>query len=115
MYKKYSINIPIYEVKINLYFTDNIGYVYNNILKFEEDKDTSQALSGTHNAALFIIFTYEYLDINTITHETFHILSEIMNSRDVKYDHYNDEPWAYLNGYINEKIFEICKKEKNNL
>lgn len=49
-------------------------------------------------------------DINTLTHEAFHITVYLLEGKGVKFDINNHEQYAYLNGYINQKIFEtLCK------
>jgi len=44
---------------------------------------------------------------NTIAHEVFHVTSEILRSRSTKLNNNTEETYAYLCGYITEKIYEI--------
>ena len=54
-------------------------------------------------------------DWSSLTHELFHLTMHIMDSREVKYDPSNHEPFAYLNGYLHqvciEAITEALTKE----
>ena len=44
--------------------------------------------------------------VNTITHEVLHTTEMILNTVGMKLHRKSEEAYCYLNGYINEKIFE---------
>ena len=44
--------------------------------------------------------------VNSITHESLHITHMIMDRIGLKLNFKSDEAFCYLNGFINEKIFE---------
>ena len=55
--------------------------------------------------------TDELFDINTFSHEAFHITMELLNACDMQYSEDNCEAYAYLQGYITECIYKTAKKE----
>ena len=57
------------------------------------------------------IGTDELYDINTVSHEAFHITMELLNACDIQYSEDNCESYAYLQGYITECIYKTAKKE----
>ena len=57
------------------------------------------------------IGTDELYDINTVSHEAFHITMELLNACDIQYSEDNCEAYAYLQGYITECIYKTSKKE----
>lgn len=54
--------------------------------------------------------TDELYDINTVSHEAFHITMELLNACDMQYSEDNCEAYAYLQGYITECIYKTAKK-----
>ena len=57
------------------------------------------------------IGTDELYDINTVSHEAFHITMELLNACNMQYSEDNCEAYAYLQGYITECIYKTAKKE----
>ena len=57
------------------------------------------------------IGTDELYDINTVSHEAFHITMDLLNACDIQYSEDNCEAYAYLQGYITECIYKTAKKE----
>lgn len=57
------------------------------------------------------IGTDELFDINTVSHEAFHITMDILDACDMQYSEDNCEAYAYLQGYITECIYKTAKKE----
>ena len=57
------------------------------------------------------IGTDELYDINTVSHEAFHITMELLGACDIQYSEDNCEAYAYLQGYITECIYKTAKKE----
>ena len=53
----------------------------------------------------------ELYDINTVSHEAFHITMELLDACDMQYSEDNCEAYAYLQGYITECIYKTAKKE----
>lgn len=59
---------------------------------------------------IFLLLKPSALDYWTITHELMHIITKICICRAITMDAQNDEPLAYLQGYIGQKLFEFRDK-----
>lgn len=52
----------------------------------------------------------ELFDINTISHEAFHITMDLLDACKLQYSEDSCEAYAYLQGYITECIYKTAKK-----
>ena len=55
--------------------------------------------------------TDEFYDVNTASHEAFHVTMDLLNACDMQYSEDTCEAYAYLQGYITECIYKTAKKE----
>ena len=107
------------KVKIPLYFGELV------ILKCKDFKKLNKKygieLANEWDAAVFRHTTTEgytqyfavFLSkpsIKTIAHEAVHIVNHIFNDRHISLDIFNDEPQAYLTGWVVEQIDNYFKK-----
>lgn len=53
----------------------------------------------------------EFYDVNTASHEAFHVTMDLLNACDMQYSEDTCEAYAYLQGYITECIYKTAKKE----
>lgn len=59
-----------------------------------------------------VVFDARGLEIDTIVHEAIHIKNMVYSHSGIKHDSVNDEPEAYLTGWIAGKIWEMYKEFK---
>lgn len=112
-----TIKIPLYELEIVVIVSDKIEEVINKRIKLKkwssidkvEGKVYGYAVSPGNLKDYCIFYRKENLGVNTITHEVSHITDFILSERGVED---SGEAKAYLNGYINEKIFDFLFKNK---
>lgn len=52
----------------------------------------------------------EFFDINTMSHEAFHVTMEILNICKLPYSDDSCEAYAYLQGYLTECVYKTAKK-----
>lgn len=52
----------------------------------------------------------ELFDINTISHEAFHITMDLLDACKLPYSEDSCEAYAYLQGYLTECIYKTAKK-----
>lgn len=116
--KKRSFKIDIFGAKVHMYMCkDNeaILTVGNRIIKkFKEDPvDYPVAgLTFTPDELLTDVYLFlcpQHLDVNTITHETQHILCYIIDYFNIDEQNDSNEVAANLSGFINQKVFEFIK------
>lgn len=76
-----------------------------NISEDITDYDAITLQEGTN----FIICFSESTTIPTIAHECLHVVSFVFNYCSINYDVYNDEPAAYLLGWLVEECLKTVK------
>lgn len=116
--KKRSFKIDLFGAKIHLYLCasdDAILTVANKIIKrFHEDPVDYPVAGLTFNPdeqldTVYLFLCPEHLDVNTVTHETQHILHYIIDYYAIDEQNDSNEVAANLSGYINEKVFAFIK------
>lgn len=108
---KQEINIPIYQIDFTLVIFETAkdlewikdDHIFNTVIdregavfRYEED--------------LFIIFNKDCISPGLIAHESKHLVNEIFIEIHHKLSRKNDEPEAYLLGWIVEEIFKCYPK-----
>lgn len=114
--KKAKINIPIYGTSVTIILIDNLKKIektYNLT-----DIEGTAAITFKRKYKYYIAF--ERAGPETIAHEVVHLVNFIFHDRGVNLDLINDEPQAYLTGWLFNKIFlTIYKKfdygQSNNI
>ena len=102
--------------------SDNIKSEKNDSSRYDEKNKKYSAYScigvidKSNGRRCFVVIinnigTDELYDINTVSHEAFHITMELLNACDIQYSEDNCEAYAYLQGYITECIYKTAKKE----
>ena len=102
--------------------SDNIKSAKNDSSIYDEKNKKYSAYScigvidKSNGRRCFVVIinnigTDELYDINTVSHEAFHITMELLNACDIQYSEDNCEAYAYLQGYITECIYKTSKKE----
>ena len=122
--KSKSINIPLYGMRLHLVSTEDFQKDREEINKkyyqnfAEEDTFLGFAERRAGHCLVIInlerhkkIFKAKWQEevIDTISHEAFHTVSFLSIEKGIKPDLNNDEPQAYLQGFITKEIFKICK------
>lgn len=59
-----------------------------------------------------VIWVRKSFDIKTIVHEIFHAVYFVMDKVGIMLTNCSDEAFAYLAGYIGEKVFDAINSEK---
>lgn len=102
--------------------SDNIKSEENNSSIYDEKNKKYSAYScigvidKSNGRRCFVVIinslgTDELFDINTFSHEAFHITMDLLDACDMQYSEDNCEAYAYLQGYITECIYKTAKKE----
>lgn len=102
--------------------SDNIKSEKNNDSIYDEKNKKYSAYScigvidKSNGRRCFVVIinslgTDEMFDINTFSHEAFHITMDLLDACDMQYSEDNCEAYAYLQGYITECIYKTAKKE----
>lgn len=111
---KKELTIPIYDAKVTVVVTKDFQ---EKVLEagFEGEVTPTGAITLHYpdNALYYtVIFHEETVSPGHIAHEAFHLAGKIMEQIDYKYDRDNDEPMAYLVGFIVDGFHQIIFKKK---
>lgn len=117
--RKRSFKIDVFDATVHIYMCgkgDAILHASNRVIKkFKEGPIEFEiqglAFSPDQQPNHFYLFlSSEYLDVNTVTHETQHILIYIADYYCIDEKNDSKEVLANLNGYINQKVFAFIRE-----
>lgn len=107
--KKTTIDIPIYQCKLTIIIDKDLSYV--------EKKYNTTSLSNYGAITMRVpnkfseyIMAFEYSEGSIIAHEIVHLKNYIYQDKGIELDRFNDEPEAYLIGWLFKEIEKILKK-----
>lgn len=121
--KTKEFKLPPYSINVIFVYSNS----YNAIVKFAKEQkfheETIKVLANEdYNGYSMLLKDYnqvpyhyiivkkskdKYEDIDTITHEVAHAVKDILDHFLIKYTKANDEPFAYLTGYLNKEFFKF--------
>ena len=106
MFKR-KLNIPIFDLTLNVIVTDSIEE-YANKHNIEFSTTEAEAITFTHNNQLNVLFIST--DIDIIAHEVIHLKNMIFDHIHMKLDTSNDEFEAYLTSWLVKQIHGIINR-----
>jgi hypothetical protein len=107
-------------IKVPLYCADLILYKCSDISEMESKYDLVglhgyEAVSFKHprkdGYSRYIIAFDEDPTINTIAHESLHVVSDLFEDHCIKMDLNNQEPQCYLLGWVTEQCCKFLNKK----
>jgi len=111
--KKLDFNIPIYYAKVTLIITDD----YKEIERLYDVKVGDRPYEGfsfdVEGEDEYVI-VISNINWSIISHEVVHVVNMIFSQCHIELDLKNDEPQAYLTGYIIKQIEGFLKENNNN-
>lgn len=116
-----NIEIPIYKAVINVAVdktcADAIGLGELMEEYFGHFKAESENWFGAYlnnpEANLYCIVLAKDVTINTISHECFHAVMHIMKEKGIVYSAKSEECFAYVLGWLVEKVLDVFLEYKN--
>ena len=112
-----ELTIPIYDCRVDVVVVNSDEEYDDAILDAGYNGDGNGdaiTLHYTDNSSFFVmIFKRDCLSPGNIAHEGQHLLMKIMESRGIKYDFDNQEPVAYLMGFIIDGLHQIIYGNEN--
>ena len=107
--RKTTIDIPIYCCKLTIILDKDLSYV--------EKKYKTKSLSDFGAVTMRVpdrfgeyIIAFEYTEGSIISHEIVHLKNYIYQDCSIELDKYNDEPEAYLTGWLFDQINNFLNK-----
>lgn len=114
-----TIELPIYDLDIVIVINDwqEANKKFNLQLTEEDYEAVAWTIYEVNDHEIYMLLKDN--QFKYITHELFHVISAICKMRGIIMEPENDEPLAYLQGYIAEKIFlfrdKYLSKQASNL
>lgn len=103
-----TIGIPIYDGYINIVLADDINEAIEHYGLGEKDCSCAFVMPDRKTKGIYwVVFGLKKLSHNTIAHEIVHLVNLIFLDRGIKPDLKNDEPQAYLTGWLTDKMYKF--------
>lgn len=103
-----KIKVPIYELPIIIHVTNDVSGVSEEIDGQSDDSlIENEASVVIDKLGITNLVIRPDATINTICHESFHIMVNIMDDIGMTLSDSSEEAYAYLIGWISEKINEV--------
>lgn len=104
--KAIKYKIPLYHSNLYVIYSDDI---YAVISKYALDKSAKDCLAFAFKwewkkPGYYVVITKNQIDV--IAHEAVHIVNMVFKDKCISLDLTNDEPQAYLTGWIVKKIIK---------
>lgn len=109
--KIYNLKIPIFEQNINIIFYKK-GKSINKYFNDYELSKFSAFVYTQKDGKINICFHEKCITPGIIAHEAKHAVNDIFIDIHAKLDLHNDEPEAYLLGWLVQKIHDFWDKQK---
>jgi hypothetical protein len=103
-----EIKIPIYGGKIIFIYEDLIHIKDKYNLNFNPN-DYDAIVFNVEEKDQFIL-AFSIIKDSTLMHEIVHLVNNIFKSRNIKLDVDNDEPQAYLAGWIADELYTFIRE-----
>ena len=108
--KKCTIKIPIFQCKLTIVLDKDLSYIEKKYkTKSLEDFGAVTLKDKSKDRHIVVAFT-DKEHLSNIAHEIVHIKNFIFLECAMEVDRYNDEPEAYLTGWLFDQIYEFLNK-----
>lgn len=106
-----TVDIPIYFGKLTILFTDDLSEL-NTLYKIKADNKLYDAVFfEIHDNDEYIV-AIKKVEWSIIAHEVVHIVNAIFLKCGIELDRNNDEPQAYLTGWVINEIDKFINQTK---
>lgn len=104
-----TIKIPIYQCNLTMVLDKDLSYIEKKY-KTMPLSDYGAVTMRIPNKFSEYIVAFEYTDGAIIAHEIVHLKNLIYQDKGIELDRYNDEPEAYLIGWLFKEIYNFLNK-----
>lgn len=108
--RKKTIDIPIYQCKLTIILDKDLSYIEKKY-KTKSLSDYGAITMRFPNKFRNYIMAFEYSEGTIIAHEIVHLKNYIYQDTGIELDRYNDEPEAYLTGWLFDQINDFLNKK----
>jgi hypothetical protein len=107
--KEITIDIPIYQCKLTIVLDKDLSYIENKY-GTKSLSDYGAVTMRVPNKFSEYVMAFEYSEGTIIAHEIVHLKNYIYQDAGIELDRFNDEPEAYLTGWLFKQIETFLNK-----
>jgi uncharacterized protein YlbG (UPF0298 family) len=108
--RKISIDIPIYCCKLTIILDNDLSYVEKKYKTKSLSDFGAVTLKDESKYRHYVIGFTDSTHLSNIAHEIVHLKNQIYVDCSMEIDRYNDEPEAYLTGWLFDQINNFLNK-----
>lgn len=109
--RKTIINIPIYYGKLTIILDKDLSYIENKYKTISLEGFGAITMKDESKYRHYIVAFTDRNHLSNITHEIIHLKNHIYLDCNMQIDRCNDEPEAYLTGWLFDVIYDFLFKE----
>jgi len=107
-----TIEIPIYYGKLTMFISDDLTHIEKKY-KTKSLKDFGAVtLKDESKYRHYVVAFTDKEHLSNIAHEIVHLKNHIFLDCAMELDRYNDEPEAYLTGWLFDEIYKFIQNTK---
>ena len=107
---KTTIDIPIYCCKLTIILDKDLSYVKNKYKTKSLSDFGAVTLKDEDRYRHYVVGFTDATHLSNIAHEIVHLKNQIYVDSAMELDRYNDEPEAYLTGWLFDQINNFLNK-----
>lgn len=113
--KSTKLDIPIYCSTLTIILDSDLKYVEKKYKTIPLDDFGAVTLKDEKKYRHYVVAFTDANHTSNVVHEIVHIKNQIYLDCAMQLDRHNDEPEAYLTGFLFEKIEQFLNKHKSNV
>lgn len=106
-----TISIPIYCGKLTMILDKDLSSVQKKYKTFPLDDFGAVTLKNKSNYRHCVVAFTDEKHLSNIAHEIVHIKNHIYSDCAMELDRFNDEPEAYLTGWLFDEIYNFLNEK----
>ena len=110
--KRTTIDIPIYCCKLTIILDKDLSYVEKKYKTRSLSDFGAVTLKDESKYRHYVVGLTDANHLSNIAHEIVHLKNHIYVDSAMEVDRYNDEPEAYLTGWLFDQIYNIIKHRR---
>lgn len=109
--RKKTIEIPIFQCELTMIIDNDLKWIEKNYKTISLDDFGAVTLKDEKKYRHYIVAFTDSKHLSNIAHEIVHIKNHIYLDCVMELDRYNDEPEAYLTGWLFQQIHDFLNKD----
>lgn len=107
--KKKTIDIPIYGGRLKMILSKDLSYIERKYKTGSLKGFGAVTLTNKNKYRYYVVAFTDKDHLSNIAHEIVHIKNHIYTDADMELDRKNDEPEAYLTGWLFDEIYNFLR------